>query len=153
CVIYKENRDDWRQAEIVVSTIQTLATNNHFKKAFSCIDFDLLISDEAHRSIGGNSRAGFDYFVGDKFGLTATPKDYLKKITAEKLSEKDPREYERRQLLDTYAAFGCTSGVPTYRYSLSDGVQEGFLVQPTVADARTDITTRLLKEDGYVLTI
>lgn len=91
CRIYKENREEWRQAEIVVSTIQTLATNNHFKKAFSCTDFDLVISDEAHRSIGGNSRAVFDYFVGYKLGLTATPKDYLKKIDAEKLSEKDPR--------------------------------------------------------------
>jgi type I restriction enzyme R subunit len=153
CVIYKENRDDWRQAEIVVSTIQTLATNNHFKKAFSCTDFDLVISDEAHRSIGGNSRAVFDYFVGYKLGLTATPKDYLKKIDAEKLSEKDPRELERRQLLDTYVTFGCASGIPTYRYSLSDGVQEGFLVQPIVADARTDVTTKLLKEEGYVLTV
>jgi type I restriction enzyme R subunit len=153
CVIYKENRDDWRQAEIVVSTIQTLATNNHFKKAFSCTDFDLLISDEAHRSIGGNSRAVFDYFVGYKLGLTATPKDYLKKVDPEKLSEKDPRELERRQLLDTYVTFGCASGTPTYRYSLSDGVQDGFLVQPTVADARTDITTKLLKEEGYVLTV
>ena len=39
-----------------------------------------MISDEAHRSIGGNSRAVFEYFVGYKLGLTAMPKDYLKKI-------------------------------------------------------------------------
>lgn len=153
CVIYKENREDWRHAEIVVSTIQTLATNNHFKKAFSCTDFDLIISDEAHRSIGGSSRAVFDYFVGYKLGLTATPKDYLKNIDPEKLSEKDPRELELRQLLDTYGTFGCADGTPTYRYSLADGVQEGFLIQPTVADARTDITTEILKKEGYVLTV
>lgn len=153
CVIYKDSRDEWRHAEIVVSTIQTLATNNHFKKAFSCTDFDLIISDEAHRSIGGNSRAVFDYFVGYKLGLTATPKDYLKNIDPEKLSEKDPRELELRQLLDTYGTFGCSGGIPTYRYSLTDGVTEGFLVQPTVADARTEVTTQLLKDEGYIFTV
>ena len=50
-------------------------------KLFSPTDFDLVISDEAHRSIGGgNSRAVFEYFIGYKLGLTATPKDYLKKF-------------------------------------------------------------------------
>ena len=124
-VIFKENQESWRHAEIVISTVQTLARDNKFRKAFVPTDFDLLISDEAHRSVSGNSRAVFEYFVGYKLGLTATPKDYLKKIDSTKLSEKDPRELERRQLLDTYATFGCTSGRPTYQYSLSDGVKEG----------------------------
>ena len=89
-VIYKENREDWKKAEIVVSTVQSLSFNNKYKKLFSPTDFDLIISDEAHRSIGGNSRAVFEYFVGYKLGLTATPKDYLKKIDPEKISQKDP---------------------------------------------------------------
>ncbi len=72
-VIYKENRDDWRKAEIVVSTVQSLQFNNKYRRLFSPTDFDLLISDEAHRSIGGNSRAVFEYFIGYKLGLTATP--------------------------------------------------------------------------------
>lgn len=150
-VIYKENRDDWRKAEIVVSTIQSLSFNNKYKKLFSPTDFDLIISDEAHRSIGGNSRAVFEYFVGYKLGLTATPKDYLKNINAKKISEKDPRAWERRQLLDTYTTFGCPSGEPTFRYSLLDGVKDGYLVNPVVADARTEITTELLSENGYSL--
>jgi len=58
-VIYKENRDDWRKAEIVVSTVQTFLSKNRYKRLFSPDDFDLVISDEAHRSIGGNSRAVF----------------------------------------------------------------------------------------------
>ena len=107
CVIYKENRDNWRKAEVVVSTVQSLSFNSKYKKLFSPTDFDLIISDEAHRSIGGNSRAVFEYFVGYKLGLTATPKDYLKNIDPQKLSEKDPRAWERRQLLDTYQTFGC----------------------------------------------
>jgi len=86
-----------------------------------------VISDEAHRSIGGNARAVFEYFVGYKLGLTATPKDYLKKFDSAKPSTRDPRESERRLLLDTYRTFGCESGEPTYRYSLLDGVKDGFL--------------------------
>jgi type I restriction enzyme R subunit len=148
-VIYKENRDDWRKAEIVVSTVQSLQFNNKYRRLFSPTDFDLLISDEAHRSIGGNSRAVFEYFIGYKLGLTATPKDYLKKIDPAKISERDPRDWERRQLLDTYKTFGCESGAPTFRYSLIDGVREGYLLNPVVVDARTEITTELLAEEGY----
>ncbi|HEY5124563.1 MAG TPA: DEAD/DEAH box helicase family protein, partial [Ignavibacteria bacterium] len=149
CIIYKENRDDWRRAEIVVTTVQSLQVNNKYQNIFSPTDFDLIISDEAHRSIGGNSRAVFEYFIGYKLGLTATPKDYLKKIDSKKLNEKDPRQYERRLLLDTYKTFGCESGQPTFRYSLIDGVKDGYLINPHVVDARTEITTEMLSEKGY----
>ncbi len=148
-VIYKENANDWHHAEIVISTVQTFLSNNRYKRAFKPNDFDLVISDEAHRSIGGNSRAVFEYFIGYKLGLTATPKDYLKNIT--NINPADPREMERRTLLDTYRTFGCESGVPTFRYSLLDGVRDGFLVNPVVVDARTAITTQLLSEKGYAV--
>lgn len=148
-VIYKENKDDWLKAEIVVSTVQSLSFNNKYQKLFSPTDFDLIISDEAHRSIGGNSRAVFEYFVGYKLGLTATPKNYLRGIDPTKLNSKDPRAWERRQLLDTYRTFGCETGEPTFRYSLLDGVKDGYLVNPVVTDARTEITTELLSEKGY----
>ncbi len=153
CSIYKENRDDWRQAEIVVSTIQSFLFKNKYKRIFQPTDFDLIISDEAHRSIGGNSRAVFEYFIGYKLGLTATPKDYLKKIDTNILSEKDPRELERRMLLDTYKTFGSEDGKPTFQYSLLDGVRDGFLVNPSVLDARTEITTQLLNDEGYTVQI
>ena len=150
-VIYKERRDDWRKAEIVVTTVQSLLFNNKYKRLFSPTDFDLVISDEAHRSIGGNARAVFEYFVGYKLGLTATPRDYLKSFDASKPTTRDPREQERRLLLDTYRTFGCESGQPTFRYSLLDGVKDGFLINPVVVDARTDITTKLLSEQGYAV--
>ena len=152
-VIYKQNRDDWKKAEVVISTVQSLASQDKYKKLFSPTDFDLIISDEAHRSIGGNSRAVFEYFVGYKLGLTATPKDYLKGIDPQKLSATDPRAWERRQLLDTYITFGCPSGEPTFRYSLVDAVKDGYLVNPVAVDARTDITTELLSEKGYAVMI
>jgi type I restriction enzyme R subunit len=148
-VIYKESRDDWRKAEIVISTVQTFLAKNRYKRLFAPDDFDLVISDEAHRCIGGNSRAVFEYFIGSKLGLTATPKDYLKNIDTAELGENDPRELERRLLLDSYKTFGCENGEPTFRYSLVDGVKEGFLVNPVVVDARTEITTQLLSDQGY----
>jgi len=152
-VIYKENKQDWRKAEIVVSTVQSLEFDNKYMRLFSPTDFDLIISDEAHRSINGNSRAVFEYFVGYKLGLTATPKDYLKNIDAKSLSQRDPRAWERRQLLDTYKTFGCEQGEPTYRYSLVDGVRDGYLVNPVVVDARTEITTQLLSDQGYAVMV
>ena len=148
-VIYKERRSDWNSAEIVVSTVQSLQFDNKYRAIFSPTDFDLVISDEAHRSIGGNARAVFDYFVGYKLGLTATPRDYLKGIDG--LSQhalRDPRERERRLMRDTYRTFGCESGEPTFRYSLLDGVRDGILINPTVVDARTNVTAQLLSEDG-----
>lgn len=148
-VIYKERRDDWRRAEIVVSTVQSLLFDNKYRALFSPTDFDLVISDEAHRSIGGNARAVFDYFVGGKLGLTATPRDYLK--GAERAAPNDPRETERRILRDTYRTFGCEPGRPTFRYSLIDGVRDGYLVNPTLVDARTGITAQMLADDGFAV--
>ena len=52
-----------------------------------------------------------------------------------------------------YTTFGCPSGEPTFRYSLLDGVKDGYLVNPIVADARTEITTELLSEKGYSLMV
>ena len=152
-VIYKENREDWRHAEIVVTTVQSLLFNNKYRSHFSPTDFDLVISDEAHRSIGGNARAVFDFFVGYKLGLTATPRDYLKRFDKTDPTTRDPREFERRLLLDTYRTFGCEDGQPTFRYSLLDGVNDPdgpFLINPTVVDARSEITTQLLSNTGFV---
>ena len=152
-VIFKEHTEDWRRADIVVSTVQTLAYNNKYRAVFKPTDFSLIIADESHRSISGNSRAVFEYFIGYKLGLTATPKDYLKNVDVN-LAANDPRAWERRQLLDTYRTFGCESGDPTFRYSLIDGVNDPdgpFLVNPTVVDARTEITTQLLADKGYAV--
>ena len=150
-VVYKENRDDWGRADVVVTTVQLLLFNNKYQQRFSPTDFDLVISDEAHRSISGNARAVFDFFVGYKLGLTATPRDYLKRFDRAGPATRDPRELERRLLLDTYRTFGCENSQPTFRYSLLDGVKDGFLVNPTVVDARTEITTALLSADGFVV--
>lgn len=152
-IIYKEKQDQWRTADIVVSTVQTLAFKNKYKRIFQPADFDLVISDEAHRSISGTARGVFDYFIGYKLGLTATPKDYLRGFHEENARKNDPRQLERRNLYDTYRTFGCDSGEPTFRYTLLDGVRDGFLINPVVVDARTEITTQLLSDEGYSVTV
>jgi len=151
--IYKEHKSDWRKADIVVTTVQSLTFDNKYSYLFAPTDFDLIISDESHRSISGNSRAVFEYFHGYKLGLTATPKNYLKGVNIDKVKENDPREIERRMLRDTYNTFGCEDGEPTYRYSLLNGVKDGFLINPKVLDARTEITTQLLSDEGYSVAI
>ena len=150
-VIYKNNRDSWATAEVVVSTVQTFLAGDRYKNEFSPTDFELVISDEAHRSIGGNSRAVFEYFVGFKLGLTATPKNYLRGMDSG--NSNDQREYERRLLIDTYRTFGCEPGHPTYSYDLEKGSNEGYLIKPTIVDARTNITTELLSDEGYAVRI
>ena len=149
-VVWKENQSDWTKAEIVISTVQSFISRNKYRKVFRPDHFDLVISDEAHRSLGARSRRVFEYFIGFKLGLTATPKDYLKSVDIEDVSQTDPRQLEKRFMLDTYTTFGCDSGEPTFRYSLEDGVKDGYLINPKVIDARTEITTELLSEQGYV---
>ena len=149
-VIWKDNKSTWNKAEIVVSTIQSFTFKNKYKRLFKPDDFDALILDESHRSVGTSNRRVIEYFVGYKLGLTATPKDYLKSIDVEKLSLSDPRQLEKRQMLDTYTIFGCENSEPTFRYSLVNGVRDGYLVNPKVIDIRSDVTTQLLSDEGYV---
>ena len=150
-VIWKENQSDWTKADIVISTVQSFASRNKYRKIFRPDHFDLVISDEAHRSLGAGSRKVFEYFIGFKLGLTATPKDYLKSVDIEGIAQSDPRQLEKRSMLDTYTIFGCDNSEPTFRYSLEDGVKDGYLINPKVIDARTEISTELLSEKGYVL--
>lgn len=150
-VIYKDAKDSWANAAVVVSTVQTFLAGDRYKKEFSPTDFELVISDEAHRSIGGNSRAVFEYFVGYKLGLTATPKNYLRGF--ESSNPDDQREFERRLLVDTYRTFGCEPGQPTFSYDLESGANDGYLIKPTLVDARTNITTELLSDEGYAVRV
>jgi type I restriction enzyme, R subunit len=58
-------------------------------------------------------------------------------------------------LLDTYRTFGSDDGKPTFRYTLLDAVQhvEPYLCNPVTLDARTDITTQMLSDEGYTVTV
>lgn len=145
--------EQWQSCQIVVSTVQTLLASDRYRDLFSPIDFELVISDEAHRSLGGNSRAVFEYFIGYKLGLTATPRDYLKGVDSKELEKQNPKALELRNLRDTYKTFGCEDGKPTFKYDLKAGVSGGYLINPYVVDARTEITTELLSEEGFTIGI
>jgi type I restriction enzyme R subunit len=80
------------------------------QRRFGVGHFDLVIIDEAHRSVFQKYRAVFDYFDSLLVGLTATPKD----------------EVDR----NTYSLFDLEDGVPTDSYSLEEAVRDGFLVPP-----------------------
>ena len=80
------------------------------QRRFGAGHFDLVIIDEAHRSVFQKYLAIFDYFDSLMVGLTATPKD----------------EVDR----NTYRLFDLEDGVPTDAYSLEEAVSDGFLVPP-----------------------
>lgn len=135
-------------ANIVVATIQSLVL--HGRDVFSPGYFDVIIHDEAHRSIySPEARAAMDYFIGaTKIGLTATPKDFLKNFNFQDDSL-DPRAIEARIQRDTYKYFDCEQGQATYRYTIQDGVRDGFLVQPKLHKMTSFITQQALSDKGF----
>ena len=152
-VIYKTARrtGELIGSSVVVSTIQSLMTDRRYREEFTPFYFDLVVNDEAHRSIYGDAREVVQFFQATRIGLTATPKAYLKNVNSEQLATEDPKALEARQLRDTYHYFGCEPGQPTFRYDIIDAVKdpEGpFLCLPKIIDCRSDITTQALQEAG-----
>lgn len=129
CANLCEEKDNY-QAHAVFSTYQTMMNvideaKDEKGKIFSCGHFDLLICDEAHRSIYNKYRDIFTYFDAPLVGLTATPKDEIDK--------------------NTYSVFELESGVPTYGYELAQAVKDGYLV-----DFQSLETTLKFVEQGIV---
>ena len=107
--VLSEDKDPDTNARITFSTYQTMINDiDTDEKAFSVGRFDLIIIDEAHRSIFGKYSAIFNYFDALLVGLTATPRDEVDK--------------------STYETFQMEQGVPNYAYELEDAVAEGYLV-------------------------
>jgi type I restriction enzyme R subunit len=155
-VIYKTARrtGELLGASVVVATIQSLMTDRRYREEFTPFYFDLVINDEAHRSIYGDAREVVQFFQATRIGLTATPKAYLRNVNIEQLAEDNPQALEARQLRDTYHYFGCKPGFPTFRYDIIDAVKdpEGpFLCLPKIFDLRSDITTKALAESGWAV--
>ncbi len=138
-------------ANVVIATIQSLML--HGKDTFTPGYFDLIIHDEAHRSIyTPEARAALDQFIGaTRIGLTATPRDFLKNIDVEKLQINDPRAIEARIQRDTYRYFGCEDGKATYRFTLQAGVEAGILVPPRLHKMTSILTQEALSKEGLVV--
>ena len=102
------------QARVYLSTYPTMLnlindTSSDVRR-FGIGHFDLVIVDEAHRSIYSKYGALFSYFDSYLVGLTATPKD----------------EVDR----NTYSLFQLEKGVPTYAYGLEEAIADNYLVPP-----------------------
>lgn len=158
-VIFKSARRNPMEllgSSVVVATIQSLLVDRRFRAEFTPFHFDLVVNDEAHRSIYGDAREVVQFFHATRVGLTATPKAYLKNINIEQLAEENPKSLEARQLRDTYHYFGCEPGQPTFRYDIVDAVKdpEGpFLCLPKIFDIKSNITTQALSDKGWAVTI
>lgn len=112
CSNLVEEKDNYT-AHCIFSTYQTMMNcidsirDQDDKKLFTCGHFDLVVCDEAHRSIYNKYKDIFNYFDAPLVGLTATPKDEIK---------------------NTYEEFNLENGVPTYGYELAQAVKDGYLV-------------------------
>ena len=156
-VIYNSKKfkhGDILGSSVIISTLQSMLAKRKYRKDFTPFYFDLIVNDEAHRSIYGNSREIMEYFNSIRIGLTATPKNYLKNLNENELS--DSKKLELRKLKDTYSNFDCDPGESTFRYDLIDAVNdpEGpFLVLPKILNLKTDITNQSLDDKGWSINI
>jgi type I restriction enzyme, R subunit len=124
------------EGRVFVSTYPTMMglidESQDGQRRFGVGHFDLIVIDEAHRSVYQKYRAIFGYFDALLVGLTATPKDEID--------------------INTYGLFDLERGVPTDAYDLDDAVKDGFLVPPKALSVplkfqREGITYAELPED------
>ena len=126
CVLSDRSLADEPNARITFSTHQTMINYiDAENKEFSSARFDLIIVDEAHRSIFNKYGSIFSYFDCLLVGLTATPKDEVD--------------------ANTYHLFNCENGEPNFSYSLEEGVKEHYLVPYKVKSKTTKLLAHGIK--------
>ncbi|NOI35176.1 DEAD/DEAH box helicase [Vibrio cyclitrophicus] len=117
-----KNNIDSRLYFSTYPTMKNLLDRGSDERPFGVGHFDLIIVDEAHRSVYSKYRQIFEYFDGFLVGLTATPKDEVEK--------------------DTYGIFELQKGMPTYAYEDDKAYDQGYLVPPT----KISVATKFLRE-------
>ena len=126
-VLSEEKAPDM-QARILFSTYQTMINYlDREDKTFSVGRFDLIIIDEAHRSVFGRYGAIFNYFDSLLIGLTATPRD----------------EIDR----NTYDLLQLDNGMPNYSYEIDEAVRDGYLCPYKTLQYHSKIMERGAKWD------
>jgi type I restriction enzyme, R subunit len=111
-----------KNKRLFVATEQTLALcYDQFSPGF----FDLIIFDEAHRSLFKRFTEVIEYFDARMVGLTATPANFIDR--------------------DTFRLFGCDANVPTFLYDYPQAVREKFLVDFSLYQAQTGFQRRGIK--------
>src|SRR5207302_3003323 len=107
---------------LFVATEQTLAL---CYPKFSPGFFDIIIFDEAHRSLFKRFTEVIEYFDARMIGLTATPANFIDR--------------------DTFRLFGCDANVPTFLYDYPQAVKDHFLVDFTLYQAHTSFQRKGIK--------
>jgi type I restriction enzyme, R subunit len=118
-------------------TITTLQSMINIYRDYSAGYFDLIISDECHRSIYGKWRGVLEHFDGVQIGLTATP-------CVADVDDAAPDEEDTAFVKDTMRFFEVDR--PTYSYKMKDAIREGYLVPYQIYKAKT---VKTAAEDGF----
>ena len=110
------------EGQVVVGTLDTIA-GQLGPGGFGHAYFDLVVTDECHRSIYGKHMATLGHFDAVHIGLTATPNPGELRWVS---------EYERRLIKSTYMFYNCwdsskQEGRPTFAYQITDAIKDGFL--------------------------
>lgn len=113
-----------KTSRLYASTIQTFM---ECYQQFSCGDFDVIISDEAHRSIYNKWKEVFTYFDAIEIGLTATPSELIER--------------------DTFRFFECEGGKPTFLYTYEQAIEDEYLVDFQVYTAQTHFQIEGIKPE------
>ena len=125
CCNLLDGKDDPESSRMIFSTYPTMMNaidekkNKFGEKLFSPGHFQLIICDEVHRSIYKKYQEIFEYFDAFLLGMTATPKNDIDK--------------------NTYSIFDLERGVPTFAYELDKAVEEGYLVNYSTLEYKTQI--------------
>ena len=131
CNLLSSKDGDPEESRIIFSTYQTMINCIDKMKSkngitlFTPGHFDLIIIDEAHRSIYKKYQAIFEYFDGLLVGLTATPRDDVDK--------------------NTYKFFQLENNVPTFVYEYDEAVKQKYLVDYHTISTTTKFIERGIK--------
>lgn len=129
--ILSESREPDMEARVMFSTYQTMIRYIDAKdekiKPFSIGRFDLIIIDEAHRSVFGKYGAIFDYFDSLLIGLTATPREDVDK--------------------STYQLLQLDEGIPNFSYELQEAIDDHYLVGYRAYQRSSKIMTEGIRYD------
>jgi type I restriction enzyme R subunit len=135
CYVLRAGRRFQDEKQITITTLQSMI---NIYSDYSSGYFDLIISDECHRSIYGKWSGVLKHFDGLQIGLTATPC-----IAGEEFDDEEDRLFVR----DTLRFFEVDK--PTYSYKLKDAIREGYLAPYQIYKAKT---VKTAAEDGFVVT-
>ena len=140
CYVLRAGRRFQDEKRVTITTLQSMVNIYH---QYSSGYFDLVITDECHRSIYGKWRKVLEHFDGIQIGLTATP-------CVKPPNEDGTADDETVFVRDTLRFFGVDH--PTFSYTLKQAIEEGQLVGYQIYKAKTIKTAtvdgiKILRDD------